>query len=183
MSDRKAYLLDLVERKFGRKPKTPSDFNELILAVKNTTGRSLSLSTVKRLWGYVKYLSMPSEATLTTLSQYVGSRDWESFKNFPSKNDSDLIIETPDFKNIKPGATVILHWDPDKNCTMRLIGTNRFVVIDSHNIKLLPGDELTAEVFSIGQPIYMKDITRKGQNIPLYIAAKTHGLKSIKFIS
>lgn len=175
-------LLSLVEEQFGRKPKTPSDFNELLLSVFATTGRNISLSTVKRMWGYVSYHSLPSQNTLNVLSQYIGFHDWESYCNSQSKtNDSDFITDNPDFNNIQSGATVTLKWGTNKGCTLRYIGSKRFVVIEAHNIKLREGDELTAELFSTGQPIYMKNIIRGEQKIPLYIAAKKNGLKYIRF--
>ena len=174
-------LLLLAENQFGRKPKTPSDFNELLLAVFSATGRSMSLSTAKRIWGYVNYASHPSVATLTTLARYVGFRDWESFCLGSDSEDSNFLDQNNLLNDIRPGATVTLEWDPDKGCTLRHIRSNRFVVTKAHNIKLQPGDELTAELFSTGQPVYMKDILRGGQRIPIYIAAKKSGLKSIRF--
>ena len=178
--ENKELFLQLIENQFGRKPKTPNNFNELLLSIYAATGRSLSLSTVKRLWGYVKYQSLPSEATLTTLARYVGFRDWESFCNNKPDDDSYL-LKRSNLPCMRPGATVTLEWDPEKGCTLRHIGSNRFVVTEAHNIKLLPGDELTADIFSTGQPIYFKDIFRDGQIIPLYIGAKKQGLKTIRF--
>lgn len=181
-SDNLKSLLKRVEHRFGRKPKTPSDFNELLLSVYSVTGRSISLSTVKRVWGYVTYNSLPAQTTLTTLSQYTGFRDWEDFCNKNIKDsDSDFITDHPDFNNIQPGATVTLKWELNKGCTLRHTGSKRFTVIEAHNIKLRPGDELTAEFFSTGQPIYMKNIIRGDKKIPLYIAAKKSGLKFISF--
>lgn len=174
-------LLRLVEKKFGYKPKTPNDFNELILAVKSITGKSLSLSTVKRLWGYVAYESMPSLSTLGILAKFLGYRDWEHFCTATPDSDSDFINSATTLKGLQHGATVSLEWEPCKGCTLRHISTNRFVVTEAHNIKLKPGDELTVEILSTGQPVYMKDIIRNGRKIPLYIAAKKTGLKTIRF--
>lgn len=173
-------LLQFIEIQFGRKPKTPNDFNELLLSIYSATGRSLSLSTMKRLWGYVEYHSLPSEATLTTLSRYLGFKDWESFCKTSHDEDSDFLRRTS-VPDMLPGATVTLEWEPNKGCTLRHIGSNRFVVTEAHNIKLEPGDELTADIFSTGQPIYFKDIIRGDEIIPLYIGAKKQGLKAIRF--
>ena len=174
-------LLCTVESRFGRRPKTPGDFNELLLSICTITGKTLSLSTVKRLWRYVTYPHKPSMSTLTILAQYAGFQDWESFCNSPEGQDSDFITDNHDFNNIRPGVTITLRWDPDKGCTLRHKENKRFVVIESHNIKLREGDELTAEFFSTGQPIYMKNIVREGKTIPLYVAAKRSGLKFIRF--
>lgn len=179
-SDNIASLLGVVEAHFGRKPRTPGDFNELLLSIFATTGQNLSLSTVKRLWGYVAYHHMPSLSTLTTLSQYAGFQDWESFCESHQSKDSDFITDGHDFNNILPGGTITLKWDPDKGCTLKHKENKRFLVIRAHNIKLKEGDELTAEFFSIGAPIYMKNIVRGNEIIPLYVAAKRSGLKFIR---
>lgn len=179
-TDNISNLLYVVESRFGRKPKTPGDFNELLLSIRAATGKSLSLSTVKRLWRYVTYPHNPSMSTLTTLSQYAGFQDWESFCGSPEGQDSNFITENYDITNIRPGVIITLKWNPDKGCTLRHKENKRFVVIESHNIKLREGDELTADFFSTGQPIYMRNIVRDGKTIPLYVGAKRSGLKFIR---
>ena len=180
-TDKLSNLICVVEDRFGRKPKTPGDFNELLISINSVTGRNLSLSTIKRLWNYVNYPHKPSIFTLTTLSQYAGFPDWESFRESPQKKDSDFITEGHDLNDMLPGVTITLKWDHDKGCVIRHKENKRFIVIKSYNIKLKEGDELTAEFFSTGQPIYMTNIVREGKTIPLYIAAKRSGLKFIKF--
>lgn len=180
LEDREKLIL-FVEKKFGCKPKTPNDFNELILAVKSVTGKSLSLSTVKRLWGYVAYESEPSQSTLSILSRFIGYSGWEDFCISKPDEDSDLIHAETTLQHLQHGATVTLEWEPAKGCTLRHLASNRFIVTEAHNIKLKQGDELTVEILSTGQPVYMKDIIRNGRKIPLYIAAKKNGLKTIRF--
>lgn len=174
-------LLKSVERQFGRNLKTPSDFNELLLSIHATTGRDISLSTVKRMWGYVSYCHQPSLNTLTTLAQYVGFNDWDNFCNLrDKKSDSDFIMGDTDINAMKSGTTVTLKWGVNKSCKLNSIGGKRFVVIHAENIKLAPGDELTVDFFSTGQPLYMKNIIRGNKKIPIYIGAKEGGLKYIK---
>lgn len=175
------HLLVEVERKFGRQPKTPSDFNELLLLIHASTGRDISLSTVKRMWGYVSYGHQPSLNTLTILAQYVGFKDWDNFCNLrDEKSDSDFIIGDTDINGMLSGTTVTLKWGCNKSCKLSSVGNKRFVVILAENIKLEPGDELTVDFISIGQPLYMKNIIRGNKKIPVYIGAKEGGLKYIK---
>jgi hypothetical protein len=71
-------LLMQVESRFGNVAK-PADFDNLSEDIENATSELLSASTLKRLWGYVNYLSNPRTYTLDVLSRYVG---YQNFGNF-----------------------------------------------------------------------------------------------------
>lgn len=58
---------------------------------------SISLSTLKRLWGYVPYTSRPRLTTLNILSRYVGYRDFSAF------------CEALQEEDIKPENLLITH--------------------------------------------------------------------------
>lgn len=47
-------LVNITNSNFGYIPSSPAEFNELSRVIYAKTGRSLSLSSIKRLWGYVK---------------------------------------------------------------------------------------------------------------------------------
>ena len=72
-------LVDITNNNLGYVPSTPTEFNELSRLIQQKTGRSLSLSSIKRIWGYVKYEGFPSVTTLNILAQYNEFKDWESF--------------------------------------------------------------------------------------------------------
>ena len=57
-------LVDITNNNLGYVPSTPTEFNELSRLIQQKTGRSLSLSSIKRIWGYVKYEGFPSVTTL-----------------------------------------------------------------------------------------------------------------------
>jgi hypothetical protein len=58
------------------------NLNELIL---RQTGVSLSVSTLRRIWGRVEYNHLPSLTTLNTLARFAGYDDWRTFiKQQPS---------------------------------------------------------------------------------------------------
>lgn len=68
-----------VLRRFGRTLDAPTDYDLLSLDVSEVTGDSLSVSTLKRLYGYDKRSTMPRPSTLSTLSRYVGYAGWSDF--------------------------------------------------------------------------------------------------------
>ncbi|GAB3258180.1 hypothetical protein GCM10027347_21310 [Larkinella harenae] len=56
------------------------DFEALSERILTETGVSLSVSTLKRIWGKVRYDSAPTATTLNTLAQFVGYENWRSFQ-------------------------------------------------------------------------------------------------------
>ena len=56
------------------------DFERLSIAICEATGVSLSISTLKRVFGKVSYTNLPSVHTLNTLARFVGYEDWTAFR-------------------------------------------------------------------------------------------------------
>src|SRR5215831_14786601 len=56
------------------------DFEKLSDLIFEKTGIRLSLSTLKRIWGKVKYESSPNAATLNAMARYTGYADWREFQ-------------------------------------------------------------------------------------------------------
>ncbi|UFH57452.1 hypothetical protein [Spirosoma sp. KNUC1025] len=69
------------------------DFEQLSERIAEQTGVALSVTTLKRVWGRVKYESAPTTTTLNALVQFIGYANWQAFKN-TSQPESD-IVSTP----------------------------------------------------------------------------------------
>lgn len=76
--------------KFGRTIESSTDFDALSIAIQQNISETLSSSTLKRVFGYVKYDAESSTTTLSILSRYAGYAGWSDFcRNFrPSESDS-----------------------------------------------------------------------------------------------
>lgn len=57
-----------------------TDFETLSTRIHEKTGVTLSIATLKRLWGKIRYDSKPTPTTLNTLAQYLGYENWRSFR-------------------------------------------------------------------------------------------------------
>jgi len=71
--------LKLVESRFnrgGRQQWTNYDFQKLSDDLLESTGVILSITTLKRIFGKVKYEHAPSTSTLNALAKYAGFNDW-----------------------------------------------------------------------------------------------------------
>ncbi|MEM6645349.1 MAG: hypothetical protein AAF730_03770 [Bacteroidota bacterium] len=65
---------------------TTNDFEELSLRIQEQTGRAISATTLKRLWGRVSYDSTPSRHSLDTLACFVGHASWRAFSAPPASD-------------------------------------------------------------------------------------------------
>ena len=126
------YLLRCTERKYGRAIQTSSDFDLLSQKIEEATGKLLSASTLKRLWGYVSMCPTPRLATLDILSRYIGFEDYTAFcKDYQdSSNDnqsaffSGTIIPA---KSIEKGQKIMIGWKPDRVVTLEYLGDEQLV--------------------------------------------------------
>jgi hypothetical protein len=66
------------------------DFEALSQRIFAETNVTLSVSTLKRIWGKVRYDSAPTATTLNTLAQFVGYENWREFRKHPV-----LVTEEP----------------------------------------------------------------------------------------
>lgn len=72
-------LKKAIEVKVGRKIQTPKDFDYLTAYIEDELHDPISVSTLKRLWGYIQSFSSPRLSTLNALAKFVGYESWEAF--------------------------------------------------------------------------------------------------------
>ncbi len=85
-------FVELIEARWQRGPSAEwksYDFEKLSEEIFETTGTSLSISTLKRIFGKVSYHNIPSVFTLNTLARFAGFEDWNAFKR------RELVDATP----------------------------------------------------------------------------------------
>lgn len=174
-------LISCVEKIFGASNLKSSDFEALSEDIFFKTKERLSVSTLKRVWGYVNYDFMPSQSTLDVLSIYVGYKGFDQFKYrlVTTQNSSSefLLNGLCISADLSEGAIVNVSWSPNRLVRFQKISRSRFEVIESHNAKLIVGDQCSINSFAESCPLVVNDILRKGNNIPLYIGAKDGGIK------
>ena len=69
-------LKSLVEQKYGKLLATTTDFEVFTLQLEKATGKSVSASTLKRLYGYVGDSHKPRITTLDVLAEYLGHKNY-----------------------------------------------------------------------------------------------------------
>ena len=175
-----SFLLSEVEKKYGRRVATSTDFESLSVVIEMETGELISSSTLKRLWGYVSLTPNPRIATLDVLAKFVGSRDFKSYctslkdsKSFVSTFFSSRFLDVASLVN---GQKVTIGWAPNRLVRLNYLGDFHFEVIDSENSQLLPGDRFELSNMVIGYPLVIPRIFRNGDYTPSYIAGRQGGI-------
>ena len=75
-------------------------FIELSEHIQKETQVNLSTTTLKRVWGKVKYQNAPSISTLNTLSKFAGYENWRDFKNKKEPKKKSSLIKDKVFQNM-----------------------------------------------------------------------------------
>lgn len=172
-----------VEEKMNYSLKSPTNFEALINRVYQECHELLSLSTVKRLWGYVKFCPRPRLSTLSILSRFVGFKDWDDFcdKNQICKNKNPVVLRS-DSERITllcKGDELVFTWQPDCVCCMICEDIGLYRVLYAKNCELQVGDIFYVSLFALGHPLYCSGLHRDGKILGNYVAGKTNGLSSI----
>ena len=73
-------LRNSIETAIDRQILTPKDYEYLATCIFNKLHQTVSISTLKRLWGYVPSSTMPRESTLDILAQFLDYDSWSAFR-------------------------------------------------------------------------------------------------------
>jgi len=99
---------------------TSRDFEQLSEKISEATRIHLSATTLKRIWGKVKYDSLPAVTTLDTLAQFTGYESWRVFRQG--------ITSSPTAAAPAPGSL------PVANPIQQLTGNNRKALFSGYRL-------------------------------------------------
>ena len=74
---------------------TTQDFEELSVRIQDATGKAISATTLKRIWGHVSYDNKPSRHSLDALALFLGFKTWRDFtSSHPIEKDTQVASNT-----------------------------------------------------------------------------------------
>ncbi len=171
-------LRKAVEGRFGKRPVTPADFSCLSNDIETATRCHISVSTLKRLWGYVKGYDNTRRSTCDILCRYAGATDWETFLrnlNGTGAQSDFYSSDTLRSDTLAPGDRVEVSWQPNRHCVFRCLGDCRFVVERSENAKIAVDDTFRCGEFRAGLPLYLDEVCHTGRRTS-YVAGASDGV-------
>jgi hypothetical protein len=175
-------LRNRVEESFGEPLETHNGFIMLVGAIEAKVREHLSESTLERMWGYsTRRADVISLRTLNVLSQFVGSSSWKEFcadiKKTSPRESEEFGGESIISSNLEVGAHIRLGWSPDRLIEIEYQGNNRFVILDSKNSSLKPGDNFECIQIQAGRPLYLDRFRHCGSEDEYrYVAGERNGL-------
>lgn len=178
-----------VEEKYGKPLETHNEFIFLVGAIESEIREHVSESTLERMWGYsTRGADAISLRTLNVLSRYVGASSWKGFCAYLKQSSP---VESEEFSGdsvvsstLVAGNRLHLGWLPDRLITVEYLGKNRFVVIESLNSSLQPGDSFECLQIQAGRPLYLDRFRRANAGGETrYVAGERSGLTLVKLIA
>ena len=177
--DRIAVLRHAVEQRLGHGVNTPSEFRRLSLEIEHRTGRTMSVSTLMRMWGYVSSNVKPNVTTLDVLAVYAGYRDYASFASGDETDGSDEVMtdHVNVDKELNARDHVLLRWQPGRECLVRYMGDGQWVVERSEHTKLAVGDTFTCHLIVQGHPLYLDNLVHQSMPPRCYVCGQHNGVQ------
>ena len=181
-------LRSSVEEKYGKMLETHNGFIALVSDIEAKVREHVSESTLERMWGYsTREADAVSLRTLNVLSRYVGASSWKGFcvdlKNSSQAESEEFSGDSIVSSTLVAGNRLHLGWLPDRIITVEYLGMNRFVVIESINSSLQPGDSFECIQIQAGRPLYLDRFRREGADGEArYVAGERNGLTLVKIL-
>lgn len=181
-------LRNRVEETFGKPLETHNAFISLVGSVEAAIREHLSESTLERIWGYsTRDTNAISLRTLNVLSRYVGSSSWKGFctdvKMTAPRESEEFGGESIISSKLDVGMHIKLGWSPDRLIEIEHQGGNRYVILDSQNSSLKPGDSFECIQFQLGRPLYLDRFHRAGaQSESRYVVGEKSGLTVLEIV-
>lgn len=172
-------LIEHVETVTGRKVQTPRDFDFLYHQIEGFTNENISISTLKRIWGYTKSDYKFSSYTLDILARMIGYSCYDAFLEEKSEIPSSQFFVNQKLYSeaLEPGEKIKLTWKPKRVVVIEYKGHNKFIVKSSENSKLQIGDTFHCSQFMEYEPLILTHIIREGIAPCDYICGKQEGIR------
>lgn len=177
-------LRQLVEESADHRIETSNDFIFLSGEIRGRLNENLSVSTLKRIWGYVDGYASVRPSTLDILARFVGFSDWETFVSDYCEVESvqsshRVVSESIYAKDLNVGNQVEIAWNPNRKCLLTYQGENLFVVCESENAKLKAGDSFLCDRFTPHAALYVELLDKDG-NKELFVMGNKGGLTGVQ---
>lgn len=187
MAEKCDSLRQIIERKLGFPIRTPKVFELLSRQIYQKTNKILSMSTLKRFWGYVDKERTEKQVRLSTLdilSEYAGYQNWALFCQADiteGTDDSNKLVNRHLYvKELNIGVYIELRWKLNHRVLIRYEGENLFTVVESIHNMLQTGDTFHCSHIVEGMPLILFNLVRDGVIQGNFVCGKNYGIEFVK---
>ena len=148
-------LCQAAEQKAGRVMRTPKDFDYLRDCIYEQCHNLVSVSTLKRIWGYNKYENTPRDSSLDPIAQFIGYSNWEKFlQSISNETTEEPTAHSQDNNKFRRS------WAISAMCTLVFVmGIGIWIWLSHHKTMEKAGTTQKTIAVSSG-----KRVLRKGQD-------------------
>lgn len=185
-----AALMNAVEKKFGHKLESRSDFTTLSYDIERKLHEHLAENTLRRIWGRLKGYKTVFVRTLDVLSRYVGFAHWDSFcghfkthlnlNQESARTHNNSIIKSED---LRPGDRICIGWPPDRHCIVEFQGGKIFKAIECRNSILQNGDSFECSIMIKNYPLFVDNLVHGGEICEKYAIGLNIGITVLEKLS
>lgn len=178
-------IQQMIRERFNAPIQYPQQCEALALAIQESTGQTLGITTLKRMLGFVTGPASPRPSSLDIIAQYLGYPDYNLLAKDLGEDCeiSDFrTVESIDSIDLEPGEQVQITYHPNRLLVLSYLGDNLYLVNEARGSKLLKGDKLLIAGFYVGFELLITDVERAGKHLGSYQAAKQGGLTSVEIL-
>ena len=149
------------------------------------TKQKISISTLKRLFGFVNGVQDPRLYTLDILAKYLGFNNWDVYlEEIKSNCSSEFFnIERIDVESLALETKIKIAYEPNRIIELNYVGDFYFKIETTVNSKLQVGDIVKITNFVKNFPLFISEVKRNNQNLGQYRAGKSGGLSELKLLN
>ena len=176
-------LKEEFEKKFGRPIKTPKDFDQASDFIFRETHETISQTTFRRLYVPGQEYPNVSDDILNVLSKAIGFKHYQEFCDHISSQQGSVLSECVNgikTSDLSLGDRVYIAWKPDRQCSLRYLGSNRFLVEEAENASTTKGDTFSCTMLVERRCLYVDNLEHDGKIFESYAMGMDGGLTCVK---
>jgi len=175
-------IIELIEKKYGRKIRYPKDCEALSGEITQKTKQAISSSTIKRLMGFVSGTQEARTYTLDVLAAYLDCSCYEELLdklNYHQPKEKQVFEEIV-IKQLKKGQRVKLSLGSKETLLLCCSCEDEMEVLESKCTGLKLGDKITLEKILLNYPLYIKHVRRNNERSEECVVSKISGVTNIE---
>ncbi|MCH4148380.1 MAG: hypothetical protein LKG25_07575 [Prevotella sp.] len=173
----------MIYDKMGLTLNLSSQFEQLSDKIFETTGKTLGVNTLKRLFGKLPDVNT-SDTTLNIIAEFLGYQNWKTLKKISENGNSkiDGIHTTIYLKDMMAGQSIKVNYEPNRELLLKVREDKRCLVTSAKGCKIHKGDILDLIDIVTDYPLTVHQVEREGAFIGSYIGGIEGGVKRIEVV-
>lgn len=178
-----AVIKEKIEAKYGKRIRYSKDCDALASDILHQTKQSISGSTVKRLFGFVKSTQEPRIYTLDVIAVYLGYGSFdELIGHLVNRPEAEKKLTELTSDKIDKGQKVKLQYDYGKELIIECTDDLIFEVLNCTGKHLHAHDVISFGQIQLSYPLFFSEVKRYEKSIGSVTIGQVSGITNIELI-